>query len=97
MEAKKFADITISIDCDGQDDIEVMDEMINEYFNGCDIVYGVRNKRGVDSFFKRNSASIYYKLLDKLGGEVVYNHADYRLVSKRVLNELENYVSVRRF
>lgn len=97
MEAKKFADITISIDCDGQDDIEVMDEMINEYFNGCDIVYGVRNKRGVDSFFKRNSASIYYKLLDKLGGEVVYNHADYRLVSKRVLNELENYKEVNLF
>ena len=97
MEAKKFADITISIDCDGQDDIEVMDEMINEYYEGCEIVYGVRSNRNTDSFFKKNSAQIYYKLLEKLGGEIVYNHADYRLVSKRVLDEFENYKEVNLF
>lgn len=97
MEAKKNADITISIDCDGQDDIEVMDEMIDKYYDGCEIVYGVRNKRDTDSFFKMNSAIVYYKLIEKLGGEIVYNHADYRLVSKRVLNEFENYKEVNLF
>ncbi len=94
MEAKEFCDITVSIDCDGQDDINAIDEMIREYKNGCDIVYGVRNSRKTDSFFKRNSAQLFYKLLKKLGAEVVYNHADYRLLSKRALDALADFREV---
>ena len=97
MEAKEYADITISIDCDGQDDINVMDEMVRQYHDGCEIVYGVRNDRKSDTFFKRTTAQGYYKILNALGGEVVYNHADYRLVSSRVLNELANYKEVNLF
>lgn len=97
MEAKEDADITISIDCDGQDDINAMDEMVRQYHDGCEIVYGVRNDRTSDSFFKRTTAQGYYKILNALGGEVVYNHADYRLVSSRVLNELANYKEVNLF
>ena len=97
MEAKEYADITISIDCDGQDDIDAMDEMVKAYHDGCEIVYGVRNDRTSDTFFKRTTAQGYYKILNALGGEVVYNHADYRLVSSRVLNELANYKEVNLF
>ncbi len=97
MEAKEDADITISIDCDGQDDINAMDEMVRQYHDGCEIVYGVRNDRTSDSFFKQTTAQGYYKILNALGGEVVYNHADYRLVSSRVLNELANYKEVNLF
>lgn len=97
MEAKKYCDITISIDCDGQDDINAMDQMVDEYLNGAEIVYGVRSKRETDTFFKRFTAESYYKLLIKLGGEVVYNHADYRLVSTRVLNEFANFKEVNIF
>lgn len=97
MEAKEHADITISIDCDGQDDIDAMDEMVRQYHDGCEIVYGVRNDRASDTFFKRTTAQGYYKLLNKLGGEVVYNHADYRLVSSRALDELANYKEVNLF
>ena len=97
MEAKEYADITISIDCDGQDDINAMDEMIKAYKDGCEIVYGVRNDRSSDTFFKRSTAQGYYKILNALGGEVIYNHADYRLVSSRVLNELANYKEVNLF
>ena len=97
MEAKDLADITISIDCDGQDDIDAMDEMVRQYHDGCEIVYGVRNDRTSDTFFKRTTAQGYYKILNALGGEVVYNHADYRLVSSRVLNELSNYKEVNLF
>lgn len=97
MEAKDIADITISIDCDGQDDIDAMDEMVRQYHDGCEIVYGVRNDRTSDTFFKRTTAQGYYKILNALGGEVVYNHADYRLVSSRVLNELSNYKEVNLF
>lgn len=97
MEAKDLADITISIDCDGQDDINAMDEMVKAYHDGCEIVYGVRNDRTSDTFFKRTTAQGYYKILNALGGEVVYNHADYRLVSSRVLNELANYKEVNLF
>lgn len=97
MEAKDLADITISIDCDGQDDINAMDEMVKAYHDGCEIVYGVRNDRISDTFFKRTTAQGYYKILNALGGEVVYNHADYRLVSSRVLNELANYKEVNLF
>lgn len=91
MEAKELADITISIDCDGQDDINAMDDMVTAYQNGADIVYGVRSDRSTDSFFKRNTALLFYKLMNKMGSNTVYNHADYRLLDKRFLNELTNY------
>lgn len=97
MEAKDYADITISIDCDGQDDINAMDEMIEKYMDGYDVVYGVRNDRTTDTIFKRFTAQTYYKLLNKLGVEVVYNHADYRLISSRVLNEFKNFKEVNIF
>lgn len=94
MEAKDCCDITITIDDDGQDDIKAMREMILEYDKGCDIVYGVRKNRDTDSFMKRFTAQTYYKLLRALGAEVVYNHADYRLVSSRVLQEFQNFKEV---
>ena len=86
MEAKELADITISIDCDGQDDINAMNQMVEEYLNGCEVVYGVRSKRDTDTFFKRFTAEGFYKLLNWMGAEVVFNHADYRLVSSKVLH-----------
>lgn len=97
MEAKDKCDITISIDCDGQDDINAMNDMVDEYVNGAEIVYGVRSKRDTDTFFKRFTAESFYKLLNKMGAEVVYNHADYRLVSSRVLEEFANYKEVNLF
>lgn len=97
MKAKDRADITISIDCDGQDDINAMDEMVEAYLNGCEIVYGVRSQRQTDTFFKRFTAEGFYKLLSWMGAEVVYNHADYRLVSSRVLNEFDNFKEVNLF
>ncbi len=97
LEAKANCDITISIDCDGQDEVSVMEEMVKEYHNGAEIVYGVRNNREKDSFFKRATAQGYYRILNRMGGEVVYNHADYRLVSTRVLNEFESFKEVNLF
>ena len=97
MEAKDKCDITISIDCDGQDDINAMDAMIDQYLQGCEIVYGVRSKRDTDTFFKRFTAEGFYKLLNWMGAEVVYNHADYRLVSSRVLKEFANFKEVNLF
>ena len=97
LTAKNYADIIISMDADLQDDINVIDEMIEKYKNGNDIVYGVRNSRKKDSFFKRFTAENYYKLMKLLGIDCVYNHADYRLTSKRVLNELENFKEVNLF
>ncbi len=97
MEAKDRCDITISIDCDGQDDINAMDEMVEQYLSGCEIVYGVRSKRDTDTFFKRFSAESFYKLLKGMGVETVYNHADYRLVSSRVLQEFSNFKEVNLF
>ena len=94
MEAKDKADITISIDCDGQDDINAMNNMVDAYLDGCEIVYGVRSKRDTDSFFKRFTAQGFYKLLNAMGAEVVYNHADYRLVSSRVLQEFSDFKEV---
>lgn len=91
MEAKEYCDIIISIDCDGQDDINAMHSMIDEYYKGNDIVYGVRSKRKIDSFFKRFTAESFYKILNKMGVEVIYNHADYRLLSSVILHELENF------
>ena len=94
MEAKDRCDITISIDCDGQDDINAMDQMVDAYLNGYDVVYGVRSSRETDSFFKRFTAQSFYKVLSAMGAEVVYNHADYRLMSARVLKEFANFREV---
>ena len=97
MEAKDKCDITISIDCDGQDDINAMNKMVDEYLDGSEIVYGVRSRRDTDTFFKRFTAEGFYKLLNWMGAEVVFNHADYRLVSSRVLQEFANYKEVNIF
>ena len=97
MEAKDKADITISIDCDGQDDINAMDKMVDAYHDGCEVVYGVRSSRETDTFFKRFTAESFYKLMNKMGAEVVFNHADYRLVSSRVLKEFQNFKEVNIF
>ena len=94
LSAVCHCDITISMDCDGQDDIHAIDEMIREYLNGAEIVYGVRSDRSADTWFKRMSAQFYYKMLDFMGVETIYNHADYRLVSVKVLKQLENYQEV---
>ena len=94
MEARDRCDITISIDCDGQDDINAMDEMVDAYLDGYDVVDGVRSSRETDSFFKRFTAQSFYKLLSAMGAEVVYNHADYRLMSARVLKEFANFKEV---
>ena len=97
MEARDRCDITISIDCDGQDDINAMDRMMDEYLNGAEIVYGVRAKRDTDSFFKRFTAEGFYKFMKFLGAEVVFNHADYRLISARVLKHLADFEEVNIF
>ena len=97
MEAKDVCDITISIDCDGQDDINAMDAMVDAYLDGCEIVYGVRSRRDTDTFFKRFTAEGFYKVMNWMGAEVVFNHADYRLVSSRVLQEFSNYKEVNIF
>lgn len=97
MEAKDKCDITISIDCDGQDDINAMDEMVDKYLEGYDVVYGVRSKRETDSFFKRFTAESFYKMLNAMGVEVVFNHADYRLLSARVLKEFAKFQEVNLF
>ena len=97
MEAKDKCDITISIDCDGQDDINAMDAMVDEYLSGAEIVYGVRSKRDTDTFFKRFTAESFYKLMKWMGADTVYNHADYRLVSSRALKEFANFKEVNIF
>ena len=97
MEAKDVCDITISIDCDGQDDINAMDEMVDAYLDGCEVVYGVRSSRETDTFFKRFTAQSFYKFLAMMGADVVYNHADYRLMSARVLKEFANFKEVNLF
>lgn len=94
MEAKSLCDVTISIDCDGQDDINAIDKMLSEYKNGFDIVYGVRESRKSDTFFKRNSARLFYSFLNSLGVETVFNHADYRLMSSRALEALSKFKEV---
>ena len=97
MEAKDRCDITISIDCDGQDDVTAMEAMIDAYHDGAEIVYGVRSKRDTDTFGKRVTAECFYRFLNVMGGEVVFNHADYRLVSSRVLQEFANFKEVNLF
>lgn len=97
MIAKNYADIVISMDADLQDDINAIDEMIQKYKEGNDIVYGVRSARKKDTFFKRTTAEGFYKFMKFLGVDCVYNHADYRLTSKRILDELENFKEVNLF
>lgn len=97
MEAKDQADLTVSIDCDGQDDIRAIEDMVDAYDNGNEIVYGVRSKRETDTFFKRVTAEGFYRFLNLMGAEVVFNHADYRLLSAKVLQELAHYKEVNLF
>lgn len=94
MEARTLCDITISIDCDGQDDLDAMDKMVDEYLNGADVVYGVRDSRKSDTFFKRATAHLFYKFLKLMGAETVYNHADYRLMSSKALEALSQFKEV---
>lgn len=97
MTARNHADVTISIDCDGQDDSNAMDAMLDEYAAGIDVVYGVRSKRTTDTWFKRTSAEGFYKVMKLLGADVVFNHADYRLLSKRALDGLAQFTEVNLF
>ena len=97
MTAKEYADIVISMDADLQDDINAMDEMIDKYYDGCEIVYGVRSSRKKDSFFKRTTAQGFYKFMSIMGVDVVYNHADYRLTSKKVLDNFSEFTEVNLF
>lgn len=94
MEAKDKCDIAVSLDCDGQDDVNAIDSMIECYLDGCDIVYAVRRNRESDSAFKRTSAQLFYKFLKIMGAQTVYNHADYRLLSKKAIEALSRYKEV---
>jgi len=97
MTAKDLADCTVSMDADLQDDINAIDGMVDKYLEGCDIVYGVRSARDTDTFFKRFTAEGFYKFMEVMGAEVVFNHADYRLMSKRALEALSEYEEVNLF
>ena len=97
MTAKNYADVIISMDADLQDDINAIDGMLEKYYDGCDVVYGVRSARKKDTFFKRVTAEGFYKFMSALGVDCVYNHADYRLTSKRVLEEFSNFKEVNLF
>ncbi len=97
LTAKEYADVVISMDADLQDDINAVDEMLEKYYAGCDIVYGVRSARKTDTFFKRVTAEGFYKFMQMMGVDVVYNHADYRLTSKKVLNHFQDYKEVNLF
>lgn len=97
LTAKEYADVVISMDADLQDDINAMDEMLEKYLNGADIVYGVRNKRDKDSFFKKVTAEGFYKFMKIMGVDIVFNHADYRLTNKKVLEEFSSFKEVNLF
>lgn len=97
MMVKEHCDMAISMDADLQDDIDAIDGMLEKYAEGCDIVYGVRNARDTDTAFKRKTAEGYYKVMGLLGADIVYNHADYRLMSKRALDGLEQFKEVNLF
>ncbi|HIW57713.1 MAG TPA: glycosyltransferase family 2 protein [Firmicutes bacterium] len=97
MTVKDECDCAISIDADLQDDINAIAEMVKKYDDGCDVVYGVRSDRKTDTFFKRTTAQGFYKFMSAMGVDVVYNHADYRLMSKRVLDALANFKEVNLF
>jgi len=92
-----YADFSISMDADLQDDINAIDKMIDKYYEGCDIVYGVRSRRDTDTFFKKATAEGFYKLMERLGAKIVFNHADYRLMSKRALEGLSEFKEVNLF
>ena len=94
---KDDCDMAVSMDADRQDDIEVLDQFVKKYEEGCEIVYGVRSARKTDTFFKKFTAESFYKLMSHMGVDIVYNHADYRLMSKRAIEELENYKEVNLF
>lgn len=94
---KDDCDMVVSMDADLQDDIDVLDQFVKKYDDGCDVVYGVRNSRKKDTFFKRTTAQCYYKLLSSFGVDIVYNHADYRLMSRRAITELANFKEVNLF
>jgi len=91
LTAMECSDVTISIDADLQDDIGVFEEMLDKYYGGCDIVYGVRNKRKSDTFFKRTTAQAFYKLMSNMGVKTVYNHADFRLMSQRAVKHFSEF------
>lgn len=91
MTAREFADCAVSLDADLQDDVEALDQFVKKYAEGCDVVYGVRNKRETDSFFKRATARGFYRFMGLLGVDLVYDHADYRLLSRRALDALSEY------
>lgn len=91
------ADMVISMDADLQDDINVIDQFVDEYYKGNDVVYGVRSSRKTDTFFKRNSALMFYRLMEKMGVQIIYNHADYRLMSKRAIKSLAEFKEVNLF
>ena len=97
MTAKDKCDCAISLDADLQDDTDVLDEFVRKYMEGCDVVYGVRNKRETDTFFKKSTALGFYKFMKVLGVDIVYNHADYRLMSKRALEGLAEYREINLF
>lgn len=97
MEVKDKCDMCVSIDCDGQDDIDAIDKMVDEFLSGSDIVYGVRSDRKTDTGFKRGTAQFFYKMMSSMGVEMVYNHADYRLMSKRALEGLSQFNEVNLF
>ena len=97
MTAKEYADMTISLDADLQDDVDVIDKFVEEYYSGSDVVYGVRSSRQTDTVFKRTTALAFYKFMNTLGVDMVYNHADYRLMSKRALEGLSQFKEVNLF
>lgn len=97
LTAKDVSDVTISIDADLQDDVAVIEEMIDKFHEGCDIVYGVRKERKTDTFFKRTTAQAFYKLMALMGVKTVYNHADYRLMSRRAVEEFSKYKETNLF
>lgn len=97
MEASSHADITISIDCDGQDDLDTLERMVDEYAKGYEIVYGVRSDRSTDSWYKRSTAHAFYKLMRMMGCEILYDHADLRLASSKVLTHLAEFQEVNLF
>ena len=98
MEAKELCDVTVSIDCDGQDDMTAMEQMLDAFNNeGCDVVYGIRSNRDTDTFFKRFTAEAFYKVMEKMGVETVFNHADYRLISARALKAFADFTEVNLF
>lgn len=97
MDVRSRCDITISIDCDGQDDINAMDQMVDAYLDGCDVVYGVRSSRETDTAFKRVTAQSFYRLMERMGVETIYNHADYRLMSARALDAFADLKEVNLF